>query len=216
MDDYPLEKPYSVAIPEAPVTMPRLPYVPRESDLLIDAGTARATPAHRGRRMGAQPPEQDRTSRFPSLNLSLIAVPSPNTVSQVTQRRAAYFDAHRADAIRPAAAYRGFRNFDWSVSLTLFAVLVIRLGLWCATQLTVLLDPLFRIWVNRLHKAKHGSDGGTYGAEGRFWPQSFEDVFAEYNGEKKGGPSGRDVWAVWNGQRCTAGFYGWAAGLECE
>jgi hypothetical protein len=45
MDDYPLEKPYSVAIPEAPVTMPRLPYVPRENDPLIDAGTARATPA---------------------------------------------------------------------------------------------------------------------------------------------------------------------------
>ena len=45
MDDYPLEKPYSVAIPEAPVTMSRLPYVPRENDPPIDAGTARATPA---------------------------------------------------------------------------------------------------------------------------------------------------------------------------
>ncbi|OCL00744.1 uncharacterized protein K441DRAFT_650184 [Cenococcum geophilum 1.58] len=199
MDDYLLEKPYSVAIPEAPVTMSRLPYAPRENDPLIDAGTARATPAHRGRRMSAH--RQNRTARpdSPPLNLSLVAVPSPNTVSQVTQRRAAYFDAHRADAIRPAAAYRGFRNFDWSVSLTLFAVLVIRLGLWCATQLTVLLDPLFRIWVNRRHRAKHGSDGGTYDAEGRFRPQSFEDVLAEYDGEKKGGPSGRDVWAVWNG-----------------
>jgi peroxygenase len=96
-------------------------------------------------------------------------------------------------------------------------MLVIHLGLSCATQPTILPDPLFRIWVNRLHKAKRGSDSGTYDAEGWFRPQSFEDVFVKYDGEKKGGPSGRDVWAVWDGQRCTAGFYGWAAtGLECE
>lgn len=95
-------------------------------------------------------------------------------------------------------------------------MLVIHLGLSCATQPAILPDPLFRIWVNRLHKAKHGSDGGTYDAEGWFRPQSFEDVFAKYDGEKKGGLSGRGVWAMWNGQRCTAGFYGWAAtGLEC-
>jgi len=42
-------------------------------------------------------------------------------------------------------------------------------------------------------------------------------MFAKYDGEKKGGLSGRGVRAMRNGQRCTAGFYGWAAtGLECE
>ena len=35
--------------------------------------------------------------------------------------------------------------------------------------------------------------------EGRFRSQSSEDVFAKYDGEKKGGLSGMDVWAVWNG-----------------
>lgn len=70
--------------------------------------------------------------------------------------------------------------------------------------------------MNRLHKAKHGSDSGTYDTEGWFRPQSLEDVFAKYEWEK-GGLSGRDVWAMWDGQRCTAGFYGSAAtGLECE
>ena len=74
-------------------------------------------------------------------------------------------------------------------------MLAIRLGSSYATQPTILPDPLFRIWVNRLHKAKHGNDSGTYDTEGRFRPQSFEDVFAKYDEEKKGGLSGRYVWA---------------------
>ena len=73
-------------------------------------------------------------------------------------------------------------------------MLAIRLRLSYATQRTILPDPLFRIWVNLLHKAKHGSDSGTYDMEGRFRPQSLEDVFAKYDGEKRGGLSGRDVW----------------------
>ena len=71
--------------------------------------------------------------------------------------------------------------------------------------------------MNRLHKAKHGNDSGTYDTEGRFRLQSFEDVFAKYDGEEKGGLSGRNVWAMWNRQRCAADLYGWAAtGLERE
>ena len=71
--------------------------------------------------------------------------------------------------------------------------------------------------MNRLHKTKHGSDSGTYDTGDRFRPQSLEDVFAKYDGEKKGGLSGRDVWAMWNGQRCAADLCGWAAtGLERE
>ena len=73
-------------------------------------------------------------------------------------------------------------------------MLAIRLGLSYATQRTILPDALFRIWVNRLHKAEHGSDSWAYDTEGRFRPQSFEDVFAKYDGEKKGGLSGRYVW----------------------
>jgi len=45
IDDYPPGKPYSVAIEEVPVTYERIPYIPREGDPLIDAGTARATRA---------------------------------------------------------------------------------------------------------------------------------------------------------------------------
>jgi len=41
VDDYPSNKPYTVAIKEVPVTAERLPYIPQDSDRLVDPGTAR-------------------------------------------------------------------------------------------------------------------------------------------------------------------------------
>ncbi|OCK78499.1 hypothetical protein K432DRAFT_406432, partial [Lepidopterella palustris CBS 459.81] len=45
VNNYPAEKPYCVAIPEAPLTGSRVPYIPQKNDSLIDAGAARATVA---------------------------------------------------------------------------------------------------------------------------------------------------------------------------
>jgi peroxygenase len=80
----------------------------------------------------------------------------------------------------------------------------------------ILPDPFFRVYLERVHKDKHGSDTGTYDTEGRFVPQNFENIFAKYAG-------GRDyltlwdVWDVMKGQRCIADPIGWGgAFFECE
>jgi len=45
INNYPLGKPYSVALRDAPVTVERLAYYPKEGDQLVDAGTARVNVA---------------------------------------------------------------------------------------------------------------------------------------------------------------------------
>lgn len=40
-------------------------------------------------------------------------------------------------------------------------------------------DPFFRIYVDHIHKGKHGSDSGVFDSYGRFNPCRFEDIWAE-------------------------------------
>lgn len=74
-------------------------------------------------------------------------------------------------------------------------------------------DPLFRIYLNNVHKNKHGSDSNTYDSEGRFRPQQFEDLFAKYDTAKKGGLDMYDLVRAWKGQRISSDPFGWTAGV---
>lgn len=105
----------------------------------------------------------------------------------------------------------------WSFPLSLLATLIINTTLSYPTVTSILPDPLFRIYLSRIYKDKHGSDSMTYDSEGRYRPQNFEDIFAKYDHDGKGGLTTKDLWAFWNGQRMTFDFFGWSAtALECE
>lgn len=91
------------------------------------------------------------------------------------------------------------------------------MGLSYPTVPGILPDPFFRIYVDRLYKAKHGSDSMTYDNQGRFRPQQFEDIFAKYDRGKKGGLDAGDVYIFWKEQRMVFDFFGWTAcALECK
>lgn len=77
-------------------------------------------------------------------------------------------------------------------------------------------DPFLRVYINNIHKDKHGSDSGTYDTEGRFSPQKFEDMFSKY-------AQGRDYMTIWDlvsltkGQRLIMDPIGWGGALfECK
>jgi hypothetical protein len=57
----------------------------------------------------------------------------------------------------------------------------------------------------------------SYDNEGRFRPQNFEDFFAKYDTENKGGLDYQDLLRAQKGQRMVFDFFGWSATiLECK
>ena len=118
--------------------------------------------------------------------------------------------------IWPWDTFVGFRRLGFGIVLSFLSMLIIHGNFSYPTALGWLPDPFFRIRLDRIHRDKHGSDTGTYDAEGRFLPQKFEDMFAKY-AEGRDHLTLSDVWALLQGQRCIMDPVGWGgAFFECE
>lgn len=142
------------------------------------------------------------------------------TSIQVVQQHCDYFDRDGDGIIWPIDTWRCFREWPGPLSfwpLALFGTYIIHFALSYPTVKGIMPDPFFRIWIENVHKNKHGSDSMAYDAEGRFRPQNFEDFFAKYD---KHGKNGLTIWEVANalrGQAFAFDFFGCtAASLECE
>jgi hypothetical protein len=81
--------------------------------------------------------------------------------------------------------------------LCLYATFLINFFLSYPTVPSIFPDPFFRIFTQRMYKAKHGSDSMSYDNEGRFRPQNFEDFFAKYDKDNKGGLTVEELWSAW-------------------
>lgn len=128
-----------------------------------------------------------------------------------------YFDRDHDGVIWPSDTYAGFRAWGWSIPLCLYATVLINGFLSYPTVPSILPDPLFRIFTQRMHKAKHGSDSMSYDNEGRFRPQNFEDFFSKYDKDNKGGLTVYELLDAWKGQAFVLDFFGWSASFfECE
>ncbi|KAL8860755.1 MAG: hypothetical protein Q9178_002785 [Gyalolechia marmorata] len=189
-------KPYLTAIKQQPITVEHQPYTPKHGDQLSDAGTARATLA-----VSNESPNGTTEDGY-----------APKHQHQtVVQQHVAYWDRDHDSIIWPHDTYIGCRDFGWGIFLSLIATMFINIGLSYPTVPGILPDPFFRIYVDRLYKAKHGSDSMTYDNQGRYRPQQFEDIFAKYDRGQKGGLDVGDVWIFWNEQRLVFDFFGWTA-----
>ena len=136
-------------------------------------------------------------------------------MSQVLQKHCDFFDADGNGIIWPTDTFGGFYKLGFGILLSLLAVLIIHANFSYPTLLTRFPDPFFRVYVTSIHKAKHGSDSGTYDTEGRFVPQKFEDMFSKY-------AEGKDCLNLWDvskllkGQRLISDPIGWeGAFFDC-
>ncbi|KAJ3881912.1 Caleosin related protein-domain-containing protein [Lentinula edodes] len=92
-----------------------------------------------------------------------------------------FFDADGDGIFSPIDTFRGFRALGYSLVISLFSSMVI-----CTMSYSSLPaghwlpDPFFRIYVDGLHKAKHGSDSGSFKRDGRFDEKRFEKFWSSH------------------------------------
>ncbi|KAL8993367.1 MAG: hypothetical protein Q9169_006400 [Polycauliona sp. 2 TL-2023] len=80
--------------------------------------------------------------------------------------------------ITPVEIYRGFRDLGFCIPFSLGGLLI---NVFFSYPTTLghswLPDPLFRIYTDSIHKAKHGSDTGVYNSEGNLRLMLFDELF---------------------------------------
>jgi peroxygenase len=105
----------------------------------------------------------------------------------------------------------------YGLILSILSVIIIHPNFSYPTVKGWLPDPFLRIYVDRIHKDKHGSDSGTYDTEGRFVPQKFEDIFAKYASGDKQSLTFNEMLGYLKGQRLVLDPFGWGGAIfECE
>ncbi|KAL4073571.1 Caleosin related protein-domain-containing protein [Scleroderma citrinum] len=136
----------------------------------------------------------------------------------VMQQHCLYWDRDGDGIIWPKDTWLGFRDLGFNVVFTILAVVVIHSALSLPTRLPVSYfpDPLFRIYVDHIHKGKHGSDSGVFDSYGRFIPSRFEDIWAEFTRRGMTEPPRTkmtlgELWEFVSANRVVADPFGWVA-----
>ncbi|KAK8127800.1 hypothetical protein PG984_008908 [Apiospora sp. TS-2023a] len=184
------------SIPEVPVTVERKPFSqPEDDERLPQAGVPRANIA---------------ASYEKPSGTTANGWAEGHKDQTVLQQHVEFFDTDKDGIIWPLDTFRGFRAVGFGLFLSVLSVFIIHGNFSYPTAGSWFPDPFFRIYIERIHKDKHGSDTQTYDNEGRFVPQRFEDIFAKY-------AEGRDYLTVWDianvlkGQRVLLDPIGWFA-----
>ncbi|QIW96302.1 hypothetical protein AMS68_001820 [Peltaster fructicola] len=130
------------------------------------------------------------------------------------QKHCAYFLPNpEANIIFPIDTYRSVRAWGWNLFLTLLTVFIIHGGLAYFSQPEGMLlpDPRFGVYISNIHRAKHGSDSGSYNSHGAYRRELFNDFFNYYDKDGKGGLTLSELYSAWRGQRIVFDPFGWSA-----
>ncbi|KAJ3748448.1 Caleosin related protein-domain-containing protein [Lentinula detonsa] len=120
-----------------------------------------------------------------------------------------FFDPDGDGIFSPFDTFNGFRALGYSIILSIFSAMVISTmsypslpsGHW-------LPDPFFRIHVKGLHKAKHGSDSGSFKRDGRFDEERFDEFWDSHTDAPHAEITPFQLYAAVAERRLAYDFYG--------
>ncbi|WJX85584.1 Peroxygenase 2, variant 2 [Trifolium repens] len=126
-------------------------------------------------------------------------------------QHASFFDIDNDGIIYPWETFKGFCALGFNVISSFICTIILHVALSYSTLPTWLPSPMLPIYIQNIHRAKHGSDSGSYDTEGRFIPANLELMFSKYAREVPDKLSMRELWHMTQANSVAYDFFGWAA-----
>lgn len=136
---------------------------------------------------------------------------NPSANFTALQQHVLFWDSNSDGLISTKEIYTGFRSLGFSIPFSIGGLLI-NLFFSYPTQLahSYLPDPSFRIHVDSIHKAKHGSDTGIYDSDGHLRLPLFDEMFEKLDSSGTGSLGVGDLLALFKKDRVAADPAGWS------